>query len=520
MTPLAGLTPSLILLSARQPPEWRVIRNCLAAAARLLSAVLLTLGAIDIQAREVLPYPDDPLNTHRGLSGTPGRAAVQAGEDPCQILQRKPDKWSLIDVIEQSLCHNPQTRQAWANARQQASLLGQAESAYLPSFNFSMPISRSQNTAGAGITNGVPVQGSADYRSENTRIAPTLSLNYLLLDFGGRAARVEAARQALEVANWTHASTLQSVLFSAIQAYYQLFAAQASFDAAEATVKSTRKALDSAAFRYEIGAAALGDKLQAQTTHAQAKVNQRTAKGNAQAALGSLANIMGLKPHESMQFEPPSLTGPVMEREKDVQELIELAKASRPDLAAAEAQVKASEAGILQAQSGSLPTLSLVGNYTYFKTVDISTISSWAVGVQVAVPIFTGFNNTYQIKSAEEQVEAQAANRDRLEQAIAQEVWKAYYTLAATRENLQNTQELLDSALKAEEVALGRYEEGVGNIVELLNSESNLANARYQYVQAHYNWRIGKAQLAQALGRLDMGDVTAVDGPGESRVAN
>jgi outer membrane protein len=60
----------------------------------------------------------------------------------------------------------------------------------------------------------------------------------------------------------------------------------------------------------------------------------------------------------------------------------------------------------------------------------------------------------------------------------------------------------------------------VGNIVELLNSESNLANARFQYVQAHYNWRIGKAQLAQALGRLDMGDVTAVDGPGESRVAN
>ena len=236
--------------------------------------------------------------------------------------------------------------------------------------------------------------------------------------------------------------------------------------------------------------------------------------------MGALANIMGLKPHESMQFEPPSLTGPVMEREKDVQELIELAKASRPDLAAAEAQVKASEAGILQAQSSSLPTLSFVGNYTYFKTVDVSTISSWAVGVQVAVPLFTGFNNTYQIKSAEEQVEAQAANRDKLEQAIAQEVWKAYYTLAASRENLQNTQELLDSALKAEEVALGRYEEGVGNIVELLNSESNLANARFQYVQAHYNWRIGKAQLAQALGRLDMGDVTAVDGPGESRVAN
>jgi outer membrane protein TolC len=140
--------------------------------------------------------------------------------------------------------------------------------------------------------------------------------------------------------------------------------------------------------------------------------------------------------------------------------------------------------------------------------------------VQVAVPIFTGFNNTYQIKSAEEQVEMQAANRDKLEQSIAQEVWRAYYTLAATRENLQNTQELLDSAVQAEKVALGRYEEGVGNIVELMNAEANLANARYQFVQAHYNWRIGKAQLAQALGRLDMDDVAAVDGPGERRITN
>lgn len=483
-------------------------------------AFTLLLASLPAMAKDFLVYPDDPLDTHKAVSGTPGRDVTQAGADPCQIINHKPEQWGLLDVIEQALCHNPQTRQAWANARQQASQLGMAESAYLPSFNFSLPISRAANTAGGGITNGVPFQGSGDRRTENTRLAPTLSLNYLLLDFGGRAARVEAARQALEAANWTHAATLQAVLFSAIQAYYQLFAANASLEAAEATEQSTRKAFDAAAYRYEVGAAALGDKLQAQTTHAQAKVNRRTAVGNAQSALGALATVMGLKPSASMKFEPPSLSGPVMEREKDVQELIELAKISRPDLAAAEAQVKASEAGILQARAGSLPTLSLVGNYTYFETLGVSNISSWAIGVQVAMPLFTGFNNTYQIKSAEEQVEAQAANRDKLEQSVAQDVWRSYYTLAATRENLANTQELLDSALQAEKVALGRYEEGVGNIVELLNAEANLANARYQYVQAHYNWRIGKAQLAQALGRLDMGDVAAVDGPGEHRIAN
>ncbi len=483
-------------------------------------ACMLGFLALSVSAKDFPPYPDDPLDTHTAVSATPGRAVTEAGADPCQSPGRKMDTWGLIDVIEQALCHNPQTRQAWANARQQASQLGSAESAYLPSITFSMPISASKNTAGGGISDGVPVQGSGDFRAYNTRIAPRLGFDYLLLDFGGRAARVEAARKALEAANWTHAATLQAVLFSAIQAYYQLYAANATQEAAEATEKSTQRALDVATYRYQIGAAALGDKLQAQTTHAQAKVNRRTAVGNAQAALGALATVMGLKPHASMKFESPSLSGPDQEREKDVQELIELAKNSRPDLAAAEAQVRASEAGILQARAGSMPTLSLVGSFTYFETVGVSTVSSWAVGVQVAMPLFTGFNNTYQIKSAGEQAEAQAANRDKLEQSVAQEVWRAYYTLAATKENLKNTQELLDSALQSEQVALGRYEEGVGNIVELLNTVASLANARTQYVQAHYNWRIGKAQLAQALGRLDMGDVAAVEGPRENRLAN
>jgi outer membrane protein TolC len=206
------------------------------------------------------------------------------------------------------------------------------------------------------------------------------------------------------------------------------------------------------------------------------------------------------------------LAGPVEEREKDVEALIDLARSSRPDLAAAEAQVKASEANVQIAKSANMPTVSLVGNYNYYMTIDQYSISSWQIGVQISTPLFTGFNNTYQIKNAEEQVDVSAQQREALDKQIAMTVWQSYYTLEATRENLKNTEQLLDNAIKTEKLTLGRYQEGVGNIVELLNSESNLANARYQYVQAHFNWRIGKAQLAQALGRLDLDEVSAVSG--------
>ena len=464
-----------------------------------------------------IPFaPTDPFGTHDEVSDTPGRSAVDVGSDPCLKEHPKHTKWNLIDVIEQSLCHNPQTKQAWASARAQASLLGSAESGFLPSLNLSVPISESQNTQGGGLVGGtaVPTQNMKQSQTLSTRISPIISINYLLFDFGGRMARVENARQTLEAANWTHASTLQNVLFAAIQSYYQYFAAYASLEASEATEKLTKGSFDVAAARFDEGAAPLSDKLQAKNTYEQAKVARQTASGNARAALGALANAMGLKPTAELQFDEPVLSGPVEEREKDVQALIDLAKASRPDLAAAEAQVKASEANVLMAKSANMPNLSLVGNYNYYMTVDSSSISSWQVGVQVSVPLFTGFNNTYQIKNAEEQVEVSAQQREQIDQQISMNVWQAYYTLEATRENLKNTEQLLDNALQTEKVTLGRYQEGVGNIVELLNAESNLANARYQYVQAHFNWRIGKAQLAQALGRLDLDEVSAVQGYG------
>jgi TolC family type I secretion outer membrane protein len=422
----------------------------------------------------------------------------------------------LLDIIDQALCHNPQTRQAWANARVQAAQLGVAQAAYLPTINLNTSLSYGQTgTRGASqsqpqdFTLGTGISGGSFGRQEQFRITPSVSLNYLLFDFGGRSARVDNARAALEAANWSHASTLQNVLFTAVQAYYQLFAARSALEATEASERSSEEAFKAAAFRYEVGAAALADKLQAQTAYAQAKLNRQRAAGDAQNALGVLANAMGLKPNYSLEIAPPAYIEPDAERERDVQALIEEAKALRPDLAAAEAQVRAAEANVRSARSNSLPTLSLVSNYAYSDSSVSQDFQSWSVGLQLSVPLFTGFANTYQIRSAEEQVTVQEAARDQLDQTIALDVWRAYFDLNTTRETLTSTRDLLASATESERVALGRYKAGAGNILELLNAEADLANARLQYIQARYNWHIGKARLAQAIGALDPTEIGA-----------
>lgn len=475
--------------------------------------------AFGLEAAENPPFPDDPFGTLKAVAPTPARSAQKPGlGDPCPADSRAGRSWSLLDIIDQALCRNPQTRQAWANARVQAAQLGVAEAAYLPTVNLNATFSHGRTGSGSSVQNqlqdqgfnqGQGFSGGSFTQRDQTRITPSVSLNYLLFDFGGRAARVENARAALDAANWSHASTLQNVLFAAVQAYYQLFAARSALEATEASERSSEEAFKAAAVRYEVGAAALADKLQAQTAYAQAKLNRQRAAGDAQNALGVLANAMGLKPEASLDIEPPAFIEPDAERERDVQALIEEAKALRPDLAAAEAQVRAAEANVRSARSGSLPTLSLVSNYAYTDSSASRDFQSWSVGLQLSVPLFTGFANTYQIKSAEEQVAVQEASRARLDQSVALEVWRAYFDLNTTRETLSSTDDLLASATQTEKVALGRYKAGAGSILELLNAEAGLANARLQHVQARYNWHIGKARLAQALGALDPAEIGA-----------
>jgi outer membrane protein TolC len=156
-----------------------------------------------------------------------------------------------------------------------------------------------------------------------------------------------------------------------------------------------------------------------------------------------------------------------------------------------------------------LPTLSLVSNYAHSESSVSQSFQSWSVGLQLSVPLFTGFANTYQIRSAEEQVAVQEATRDQLDQTIALDVWRAYFDLNTTRETLSSTNDLLASATQAERVALGRYKAGAGSILELLNAVADLANARLQHIQARYNWHIGKTRLAQAIGALDPTEIGA-----------
>lgn len=429
----------------------------------------------------------DPFDSTALHAAAPGNSSNDNLNAPCHATVSNAPL-TLAEVVDYALCNNPQTRLAWANARTQAAQAGIAESAYLPTLSLSA--GRSRNTTDSGM------------RTTYHQTTGELSASYLLYDFGGRAATLENARQVMTALAATQDATMQSVFLAAVQAYYQWYAAEAAILAARESERASLESLKAAETRYRIGAGTPADRLQAQTAAAQATLARIQAEGNARIALGILANAMGLDAQAAPALVPPADAAPDATFERKLDELIAAAKRARPDLAAAEAQVRAAQAGIDAARAAGRPSILLTAGTGYTDSGLAGTTRSNSIGITLAVPLFSGFNTTYRVRSAEAQLEAKAAQRELVSKQVSLDVWRSYFTLTTSIASVRASADLVASAAASEKVATGRYKAGVGGIIELLNAQSALASARQQNIQALYNWRIAKAVLAQSMGQI------------------
>jgi outer membrane protein len=418
---------------------------------------------------------------------TPG-VAVAVPPD----LQERIRQLSLGDVVDLALRNNPATRASWAQARAAASLFGSARGAYYPILNGSASVARIQSPATLARPAG-----------KRTEYGPSIALNYLLLDFGGRSGSVERARQNLFAANLEHNATLQNTVLQAQVAYFTYMATSALLSAERSAVAEAQANLTAAQRRNTVGLATIADVLQARTALSQERLNLETIQGNLQAARGSLASALGLPANLPFELEPLPAEIPVGMITQSVDSVINEALRNRPDLAAARAQAAAASAQVRVARAAQLPALTLGTNATrtYSSPATFSG-PSYNISLGLAIPIFNGFSHQYDVAAARAQADAATALADQTRQDVITQVFVSYYALQTAEQRVATADDLLASAQQSVQVAAGRYREGVGSIIDLLTAQTALANARAQQVQSRWQWYTALAQLARDAGVL------------------
>jgi len=251
-----------------------------------------------------------------------------------------------------------------------------------------------------------------------------------------------------------------------------------------------------------VGTAIPFDRLQAKTVYTQRQIERIRAEGEAARMQGELAALMGdtrqagfsVIDSEAAFSQTPDLSAAV-------DGLIEAARSRRPDLRAAEATVLAQQAGVRSAEAAGKPSFSAFYGAQRQDNGSLTATSS-SVGINLTIPLFTGYRNTYQIAAAQTQADLAATERDRVANQVALDVWRAYYSVKSETEADSRSADLVESAAAAAKLALGRYQAGLGILLDVLSAQANLAQARQTQLQTRLGLRVARAQLAQAIGDL------------------
>ena len=485
-------------------------RSRILSGARILILILIwAAGPIGCRGLPLISSTDDwvsaapekqwraPRDLSRNSTSTPqaaGPAPVTGG-------------WRLGDLVELALRCHPATREAWHAAQAAAAGWQSRQADLLPSIDL---------TAGSAYSEYRSSTGRA-VNSHRSHTAAAV-LNWVLFDFGGRAATIEEKRQALAAASFGHNSAIQDVVLEVERAFYGYLGAQALGRAYRTSVQEAETNLEAARQRHRAGLATVADVLQAQTALSQARLNYQTAAGRIQTMRGTLAAAVGIAVGSLPPLAEAALDPPLTEAGDTVEEYLRQALQERPELAAQRARVARAHAHADAVAAAMAPRLALdasAGGDMDENHNDPTRNNR--IGLTVSVPLFDARSRRNDTVQARQAAAAEQARLEGLESTVALQVWTSYFDLKTAAGRVTTSADLVASAEQLHEVALGRYREGVGAILDLMAARTALESARAQQIQARADWFITMAQLVHHAGRLAAENPVLTAFPGTSQ---
>lgn len=407
------------------------------------------------------------------------------------------NKLNLVDIIEIALKNNPKIKEAWLNIDVGNTLYKSELSKFLPDINGEVNYSNSKNKY-------VNYNISSD-KLEN--LTPSITLSYLLFNFGGRTADIMNFKYKLNSIKYNTNYFVQSFIYQVIDAYYGLFSSLANEIAAKETENSSYEAFKAASIRYDIGLAPLTDKLQAETSYTQKRLIREKAENSVKINQAQLNYLLNLSPLNNLDLAIPFMDISKDDFETNIVNLIETALKNRSDLKSYYETKKAKKSEIYSTVAEWLPSISLKASYgrTYdLKNDNNPDRNNYNVGIIASMPFFTGgyiYNNVAKTKSELNIINQKISD---LEKNIQLDVWTAYQNFITAKRTYITSQTLLKSAAETEKTMLGRYKNGKSSILDLLNAQSDLAAARYEHISSQHNWFTTRANLVRAIGQMSL----------------
>ena len=394
---------------------------------------------------------------------------------------------TLEEALVTALKNHPQVVEAKENLKGAEARTGQALANYYPQISFSADWNKGRTFLSA---------------QENIKLTEVHSdafyLKQTIYDFGRTSGSIEAARSNRDAIDKALIVTTQDLSLRVRSAFYLVLATEKQNLAVRDTVRSRDDIFRQAEEFFKQGIKAKVDVARAESNLFAAKTALIRTENNREIAKMELANAMGMSALEDRTLvEPPPSVVSLPEKNSALQEAVR----NRVELKQVADQKAVASANLKIAKGSYLPILSGMANVGYADKNFPPNGNIWGVGLDLTVPLFSGFSSVEQVREATSTINAIEARQSNLRLQIIKEVESAWLGGNEASARMVSTQKEVVAANENKLLAEGRYQEGVGSIIEVTDAQSQALDAQTANIQAKYDYYTSLARLDRAIGR-------------------
>ncbi len=430
-----------------------------------------------------------------------------------ESIIKKDEVLTLDKCIEIALKNNPNITKAFNTSEVYRSKIGQAKSGLLPDLNLSSGYSR-QN----------PKTNSGNDRSSNS-YSGSVALEQLIFDFGKTPSNIKIQKLNLDASQMDLRNEIINTSYLVKLAYYNALSSKIGMEIYNQSIEQYKQHLNQARAFFKAGTKSKIDVTSAEVNLSNAQLNYIKAVSAYKTSLTNLNNAMGVPDapeYNLIETVDNKLNEKTADNRKTSRKLsaeefniidgltfekyaitledaLNNAYNNRPDLKSVEVRTKSAKESVSLAKKDYFPMLSGFANYG-FGGQEFPLDAGWAFGANASVPVFNGFLTKNKINEAKANLEVSKSNIDILKQNIYLQVQQAFINLTETEKRIPIAAISVKQAKENLELAIGRYNVGVGNSIEVRDAEINYDNAQLSYVQVFYDYNTARTNLEKAMG--------------------
>jgi outer membrane protein TolC len=409
-------------------------------------------------------------------------------------------KLSLREAIQRGLGYNlgaVGVAQAVRQAQGQSKII---RSALLPNLNGNINETVEQiNLRAAGIRINVPIPGFT---------FPSLVGPFNFIDFRARLSQTVAdstawnnyrsAREVVRANEYLAKDARDLVVLAVGGEYLEVIAAKARVESARAQLDTANALYEQTAQKRSVGLVAQIDVNRSQVQALTQQQRLISLQNNLAKLKISLARSIGLPPTDQYEItdEIPFSPAPALALDDALKQAFQ----QRTDLKAAQAQLRAAERAHAAARGERLPSLAVNADYGVIGTTPSQSHGTFAVTGTVRIPLWQGGRTEGDIEQADAALAQRRAELEDLRNQVEAEVRNDYLDLQASVSQVEVASKNLETSKQTLELTRQRFEAGITDSVEVVQSHESLATAELDYINSVFAHNLAKLSLARSVG--------------------